>query len=312
MRTFAPGKLVLSGAYAVLEGAPAIVAAVSRGAYADSSRAALSATPEVHAALGDATAPHADASSMFLGMRKIGLGASAAILVASLAAIEADAGADLATPDVREKLFVLARKAHAAAQSGGSGVDVAASVHGGVIRYVMNEPVRRVALPRGLQLHVFACGTSARTSELRARVDQLAETDATLHRSCMDDLATTAKDAVRAVDAGDGAAFVETLRRTARGLARLGTSAGVEIVPAGFEELEMLAAREDASFSVSGAGGGDVAVFLGPAAPSATFIARASALGLFVLDLSIDHKGVRTAPVATVSTTAAQSAPEQR
>ena len=35
MRARAPGKLVLSGAYAVLEGAPALVAAVDRYAVAD-------------------------------------------------------------------------------------------------------------------------------------------------------------------------------------------------------------------------------------------------------------------------------------
>ena len=37
MKVFAPGKLVLTGAYAVLEGAPAIVVATSRGAFADGS-----------------------------------------------------------------------------------------------------------------------------------------------------------------------------------------------------------------------------------------------------------------------------------
>src|SRR5690606_12116062 len=37
MKTKAPGKVVLSGAYAVLEGAPCIVTAVDRYVYADSS-----------------------------------------------------------------------------------------------------------------------------------------------------------------------------------------------------------------------------------------------------------------------------------
>ena len=42
-------------------------------------------TAEVRAALGEGVAaPHADASDMFIGTRKLGLGASAAILVASL------------------------------------------------------------------------------------------------------------------------------------------------------------------------------------------------------------------------------------
>ena len=61
MRARAPGKLVLSGAYAVLEGAPALVAAVDRYVVADTARAAELVTPEVRAAIGDAAAPWFDA-----------------------------------------------------------------------------------------------------------------------------------------------------------------------------------------------------------------------------------------------------------
>jgi phosphomevalonate kinase len=297
MRTFAPGKLVLTGAYAVLHGAPAVAIGVSRGAYADSSRGAVVLTPEVASALGrDVRPPHVDASTMFVGSRKLGLGASAAILVASVAAHEADAGADLSDPAFREKLFGMTRDAHARAQSGGSGVDVAVSVYGGAVQYVMGEPVKRVTLPRGVLVSVFACKTSARTSELRAQIDRLGQTNPAAHRACMSDLVAIANDAARAVADGDAAAFVDGLRRTARGLARLGTEARVGIVPEGFDELEAIAAREDASFSVSGAGGGDVAVYVGRSEPSRTLAERAHALGLFPLDLSLDNEGVRIAP----------------
>src|SRR5262249_8121092 len=60
----APGKLVLSGAYSVLYGAPALVAAVDRYVSADSALAAERVTPEVRAALGDAPAPGFDASAL--------------------------------------------------------------------------------------------------------------------------------------------------------------------------------------------------------------------------------------------------------
>ena len=87
--------------------------------------------------------------------------------------------------------------------------------------------------------------------------------------------------------------FVVALRRTARALATLGEAAQVGIVPDRFDELEAIAAAEEASFSVSGAGGGDVAAYVGPAAPSAKFLERAHALGLFPLDALADNKGVR-------------------
>jgi phosphomevalonate kinase len=289
MKVFAPGKLVLTGAYAVLNGAPAIAIAVSRGATADATRKTSSATPEVRAALGSVAAPHVDASPMFDGARKLGLGASAAILVASLGALDAVEGTDPTEPSARERLFARALLAHRKAQSGGSGVDVAASAYGGTIRYVMDESPRRVALPGGLVVAAFACPTSASTPELRAKVDGLP-------RTRLGELVAIAREAADAVDAQDTAGFVILLRRTARALDRLGVAAGAAIVPAGFDALEDAAAREAASFSVAGAGGGDVAVFVGPAAPSKTFLERAGALGLASLGLSLDHKGVRTLP----------------
>lgn len=292
MKVFAPGKLVLTGAYAVLSGAPALVVATSRGAYADGSRTAPTATPEVRAALGDVASPHVDASALFLGSRKLGLGASAAILVASLAAREGARGADLADLQVRRALFDRARAAHASSQGGGSGVDVAASVYGGVLEYVPGVAKAR-ALPAGTTLVVFACGTSARTAELRALVDRLGESSPLVHRACIDELSSIARDAAAGVERGDRQALIAAIGRAARGLARLGTAAGAPIVPDGFEELEAMARAEGGAFCVSGAGGGDVATYVGSARPSVAFVERALALGLLVIDVELDEKGVR-------------------
>jgi phosphomevalonate kinase len=296
MKVFAPGKLVLTGAYAVLGGAPAIVMATDRGAYADDSRANPTPTVEVLAALGanDTAIPHVDASSLFLGTRKLGLGASAAILVASLGARELARGADLSAADVRVALFDRARKAHAAAQSGGSGVDVAASVYGGILEYVPGVATPR-KLPSGTVIHVFACGTSARTSELRAQVDRFAAESPAAHHPCIEALEVIAHEAAVAVKCGDRDAFVGAVRRAARALALLGAGASAPIVPEGFDALETIAAAEGAAFCVSGAGGGDVAVFVGSAPPSAAFVRRAIAQGLFEIDVKLDEKGVRAA-----------------
>jgi len=74
-------------------------------------------------------------------------------------------------------------------------------------------------------------------------------------------------------------------------------------VPRGFDALEELAAASDAAFCVSGAGGGDVAAYVGSAPPSAAFVERALALGLFEIDVALDEKGVRavTQPPAIVA-----------
>jgi phosphomevalonate kinase len=309
VRVFAPGKVVLTGAYAVLEGAPAIVVATSRGAYADTSRAAPLPTPEVRAALGESPAPAIDASALFAEGRKLGLGASASILVASLAAREVVAGADLASRAVRDALFARARAAHAEAQAGGSGVDVAASVHGGVLFYVPGAPTR-AALPRGTHLALFACGQSARTSELRAQVDRLAKAAPATYRARMAELGSIAEAARRACDEGVLAGFLLAVAEASEGLARLGADASAPIVPPAVATLAELARREGAAFCVAGAGGGDVAAFVGSAPPSPAFVERAAALGLKALDFDVDEKGVRVVPERPQS--AAAPAPTTR
>lgn len=307
MKVFAPGKLVLTGAYAVLGGAPAIVMATNRGAYADGARVSPTPTAEVRAALGDdVEAPHVDASSLFLGARKLGLGASAAILVASLAAREGKRGVDLADEDVRSALFERARTAHAAAQGGGSGVDVAASVYGGVLEYVPGV-ARRRALPAATRVHVFACGTSARTAELRGQVDRFAALSPGSHRTCLEDLETIAHEAAAAVSSGSHQRFVDAIGRAARALFRLGVAASAPIVPEGFDVLEDVARSERAAFCVSGAGGGDVAAFVGSAPPSPAFVERARALGLFEIDVALDEKGVRSVTQSPTFTVGAAS-----
>jgi phosphomevalonate kinase len=142
VKVFAPGKLLLTGSYAVLEGAPAIVCAVDRYAVARTAGVDAEAvqgtpvSPEIAAAMdGGGDAPDVDVSSLFSNGKKLGLGSSAAAVVAALGHVAAARGLDLGEAPVRRTIFDRARAAHGTVQSGGSGVDVAASVYGGVLSY---------------------------------------------------------------------------------------------------------------------------------------------------------------------------------
>jgi phosphomevalonate kinase len=277
MKVIAPGKLVLTGAYAVLEGAPAIVVAVDRYAVAD-----VAAPDDI-----DVRALHDDAG------RKLGLGSSAASMVASQGARAVLRGEDPLDPLVRANLFRGVREAHAHAQKGGSGVDVAAAVHGGAIRYATDGKdahVRSVELPPGVVLRAFWSGTSARTSDLRARVDALRASSPLALAS----LRMIAAVAASAVDAGDARGFILAARDYGRGLDVLGHAADAPIVLPAFAQLAALARDEDdAAFLPSGAGGGDVAVWLALTPPSAAFVDAAGSLGMRPLPLAVDRAGVR-------------------
>jgi phosphomevalonate kinase len=298
----APGKLVLTGAYAVLDGAPAIVVAVDRHAVADAARTSASPPPEVRAAFGRDPAPAIDVSALQdAAGRKLGLGSSAAAVVACLAARALARSEDIAALDVRRRLFEGGRDAHASVQRGGSGVDVAASVFGGALRYTLTATrpsIRPAAWPAGLVLATFCSGESARTSDLRARVDaaraRRPDDHADLARS-MRDAAVVAADAF---DDGGATAYARAASAYGALLAHLGRFADAPIVPSGWDALAARAAREGSAFLPSGAGGGDVAVWLGVASPSAEFVAHARSLGLNPLNLSVDPDGVRAAPRA--------------
>jgi phosphomevalonate kinase len=196
---------------------------------------------------------------------------------------------------VRSQLFLTARAAHAREQGGGSGVDVAACVHGGALRYRLASSPNREAeigavdLAPGLVLQAFWSGRSARTSDLLGRVNGLRA------RGGADAVFRALRAA--AVDAADGVGnarmFVDGAAAFARALAALGEAADAPIFLPAFTELSARAEGERGAFLPSGAGGGDCAVWLGTAAPSASFVARAAELSLQPLAIAVDHGGVR-------------------
>ncbi len=294
----APGKVVISGAYAVLEGAPAIVSAVSRYVLADASRRSDLLTPEVHAAIGDRPAPWFDASALREAGKKLGLGSSAAILVASLGALELAARAPIDDAELVAAVLSRALSAHATAQAGGSGIDVAASAHGGTLicqRKGELLEVRRADLPGALCVEVWAAGQPASTPELRRRVSLLAERDPFSYRLIMDAQASASERAAEALAQGDGAGLITALADQRDALGRLGSAAGAPIVTAEVAELDAQARKEGATVLPAGAGGGDVALFVGSAAPSAALRALALELGQRPLALQLGARGVHGA-----------------
>lgn len=301
MRAIAPGKLVLTGAYAVLEGAPAIAAAVDRYAIADTARRAATPPPEVCEAFGAQAAPEVDVAMLQGGCgQKLGLGSSAAGLVAALGASALDRGEDVSDATVRNRLFRSAREAHARAQGGGSGVDVAVSVYGGVIRYCLDggdaAAIEAVDWPPDLVLAAFFMGHSARTSELLAGV-RAARARSPREMERIDAALFSAACAAAGAIRSGAREFVQCARAYAVLLSELGSLADAPIVPDPCAALARIAAAEDAAFIPSGAGGGDVALWLGVSAPSAPFAVSAERLGFSSLAVRIDRGGVRQEPL---------------
>ncbi len=296
-RARAPGKLVLSGAYAVLSGAPALVVAVDRYVLADSAREATFLAPEVQAALGERPPPWFDADELRERGQKLGLGSSAAILVASLAALELDQTPGLDDRALCDRVYARALSAHRTAQGGGSGVDVAASAHGGVLAARRHPDERGLelsaaVLPSELVFDVWACSVSASTAAFLARIADFAARDAAAHRACIAAQAEAAERALDATQRGVARDFVAAIARQVETLSALGQAANAAIVTPELGELALAARAENAAFLPAGAGGGDVAYYVGLEAPSPEFSARARSLGLSRVELRLAARGV--------------------
>ncbi len=292
----APGKVVLSGAYAVLEGAPAVVSAVDRYVLADAHSISEFTTPEFAAAHPGEPQPSFDARALRDGSSKLGLGSSAAILVACLGALhlKTDPSADLAS--VRAAVYPRALAAHRAAQGGGSGVDVAASAHGGhlLARVAGNGELALspVELPAELWLEVWATGLPASTRTLIAAVFELRRQHPVEYSEAMGLQAEASESAATACTLGSAPGLVQALARQHEALLRLGQSAKIAIVVDEVQQLHRAAQRQDACVLPAGAGGGDISIYAGARPPSDELRELAGRLGQKPLDLRFGAPGL--------------------
>ncbi|MCB9758293.1 MAG: hypothetical protein H6739_00495 [Alphaproteobacteria bacterium] len=272
----APGKLLIVGEYAVLDGAPAVVAAVDRGVRCRVSPGDAVETPGddrfARAALQAVAAPprrYAFADQNPTGLpQKPGFGGSAAATVAGCAAGLLAAGRGL------EGLAETAVAVHHAVQGSGSGVDVRASAHGGIREYAADTaPSVPLALP-GAWLAVWS-GASAATGPRVVRYQGWTPREDFVTRS---------------------AALPELLRaspadalRTAYALLRgMAAAAGLDYDTPALARVATLAASLGGAAKPSGAGGGDVAVAWLPDPDRARALAaRCAAEGLSPIPIRI-------------------------
>jgi len=305
--TSAPGKLMLVGEYAVLDGAEAIVTAVSRRAYlrdADAPGAPL--PPEVAAARAAAErelgavdgAVSLDVSELRGEHHKLGLGSSAAGAACAAAWVFARHGLDSAAPEVRPRVLEAAFAGHHSVAPQGSGADVAASVLGGFVRFRrLGDGIETHALawPAQLQSVVVWTGEEARTSGMVARVRALGEAEPTRYRRVMGALASCAEQTISAVIDADLAGVLEGFDAYGAAMGALGEAAAIPINTGRIEQIRDLAREAGGAAKASGAGGGDVAVALFHNGESAqAFRSGCRARGLEVLSVDVGAAGERT------------------
>jgi phosphomevalonate kinase len=303
----APGKVMLSGEYAVLEGATALVLAVDRHARVRTVGAddTVSVLPrETRAALEEAHAggllrnPRPmfalDVSALNDGPNKLGLGSSAAAAVAALGLALHLEGGDVASQ--REAIARAARRGHRKAQGGGSGVDVIASALGGAVAVTLDqdperEPaIERLAMPNGLHWAVLWTGTPARTSDMLAQVRAL---PSATYKPLMQTLREASEAFLAAFRKGEVSQLLDATLAHCEAEAALGKAAGVPIVTETMNALSAMCASRGVAIKPSGAGGGDVVLALGSTREGLDDVVRlAEQSGFSRLAMGEDAQGV--------------------
>lgn len=178
------------------------------------------------------------------GQRKLGLGTSAAVTVAVLAAGLRSAG----LPAAAEVVAAAAREVHGQAQDPpGSGYDVSSIAHGGVVAY-WREPARveRLTWPSGLSAAALYSGEPASTAAALRRVPAPAH---------LDRIGAAARELLSAWPEG-ATAVLAALRECQRAFD------GARADDPGLDSAGIAAARATAEAAgcvarTSGAGGGD-------------------------------------------------------
>lgn len=286
MLASAPGKVMLAGEYVVLHGEPCLVAACDRRVSIAGTRtvdAGKSASPnrlpfhplpeEAQAARRRAEAElgsldlewFACTTPLYRGDQKLGLGSSSACAAAAAAAVHAQHGFEVQLPAVRRDILTHALEGHREVAPRGSGADVAAAVHGGVLRYArQGEAVELCSehWPSGLHYRVIWTGTPVRTSGMVQRIFECSRQEP----AAFDRLFGALRAAARSfIDAFSRAAPSEVLAATRahhRAMQNLGEAASIPIVERRLAQVAELAASCGGAAKPSGAGGGDIALAL--------------------------------------------------
>lgn len=318
----APGKLVLLGEYAVLDGAPALVMACGRrcraelrvsadarchlttcmpeAATTDFAPGTASGAALVEAVLRDfgADLPFSaweasiDSSAFFDAGRKLGLGSSAAALVAFAGVCQAAAAR--AAPGLAALIAC-----HRAFQGGaGSGIDVAAALTGGTVEFRLDADaearIGSVSLPKSVGFAGVFAGGSASTPSLVGQYRKWADAGSANAAALLRRMSAVASGGCAAVRDSDDAAFVAAIDDYGRCLAELGQEIGADLVTGSHRRIGGLAGEFGLAYKVSGAGGGDIGIACGLDADALrAFSQKAADEGFRVVPLSVDDEGLR-------------------
>ena len=343
-----PGKLILLGEYAVLQNAPALVAAVNHRL-----RLTVKSVASSHCLL---TLPHLgvdvpflvdggiaapllarrhrsdlrynqiltligeilkesgwskrdfgnvqiviDSSEFFTpdGAQKLGLGSSAALTVGLLTAIRQLRQQDSID---KQQLLLDSYRLHNRFQGrAGSGIDVAASIFGGVLQYQMRQRATKfaplaksVSIPENLHIRFVWTGRPASTADFLKRLADYRDNNRSTFNRTMQCLINLAKAGCEAFVNGRINALFYVVQSYYHALAKLGSESRLPIISAAHRRIARSVYAGGGFYKPSGAGGGDFGLIFAANESHIDEIAqRVANDGFTITDLKVGADGIR-------------------
>ncbi len=231
---------------------------------------------------------------------KLGLGSSAALTVALVASLIAGSGQISFDND---QLFHTAMRAHRAAQGNvGSGIDIAASVYGGILSYRINPEakdlrpeINRLAFPQNLFLLPVWVGKASSTSQFVKMFNDFKLNNKKKFSLIVNEMKSVAEIGSLAFQGQKISEFLDSIRLYNLLMQKLGDEIGAPIVTDEHLKMANLAAEMGVVYKPSGAGGGDIGICF---ADSKTLFSdlkdSIKKAGFEPLDLTFEPNGLQT------------------
>ena len=319
VRASAPGKAVLIGEYAVLDGAPALVMAVDRRAYVEVGVCERDASSVAVPQLGYGPVPfrlgeggfvewldeaahqpsfqralstlewqlarradqlagveglkiRIDTSELYqssaTGAIKLGLGSSAAMSVALVGALETllnPASTGWLPNRLQDELL----EPYRVTQGGqGSGIDLAASLRGGVSRYQLKRDgplVESIALPEDLHVVFVWTGQAASTADFLKRFKAWQAREGSAAEAVLLEMGQCCRQALEHLAQSDSSGVMTCINKYRQSMGKIGNGIGLPVISSSLQSIADVATEYGLACKPCGAGGGDIAILAGTA-----------------------------------------------
>ncbi len=242
-----------------------------------------------------------DSSDFFApdGTTKLGLGSSAALTVGLMAAVRQMLDRDCSN---KQQLLKDSYDLHNHFQGlAGSGIDVAASIYGGVFQYQMKRDasdfaprVKVMPIPKDLQMRFVWTGQPASTADYLKKMANYRKHNEAKFNQTMQSLANLAGAGCEAFLNGRTDTFFQVVQDYHNRLAQLGAESRIPIISDVHRQIADIVYAGGGFYKPSGAGGGDFGVIFSSSKSHITELAQSVARnGFTTTDINVGAEGIK-------------------